>query len=181
MKEEDELIGEIENVLQPVVSAQGMDIWGIEYRRESVGWVLRIFLDSDRGISVEDCAEISRVAGDVLDVADLIQVPYNLEVSSPGIDRPLRKPEHFQKFIGDIIEIRTIIPVENRRNFRGELIEVSPETVVLECDKRNYPIPMSTIEKARFLYFESRERKKGETDSVARRRGDAGTGKNYAE
>jgi ribosome maturation factor RimP len=159
VKEEEELIGEIENILEPVVSAQGMEILQIEYRRESAGWVLRIFLDSERGISVEDCAEISRVAGDALDVADLIQVPYNLEVSSPGIDRPLRKPEHFQKVVGDIIEVRTITPVENRRNFRGELKEVFREAVVLECDKRSYAIPMSVIERARLLYFESMERK----------------------
>ena len=159
VREEDELIGEIENILEPVVSAQDMEILGIEYRRESAGWVLRIFLDSERGISVEDCAEISRVAGDMLDVADLIQVPYNLEVSSPGIDRPLRKPKHFQKSIGDIIEVRTITPVENRRNFRGELKEVSREAIVLECDDRSYAIPMSLIERARLLYFESMERK----------------------
>ena len=159
MKKEDELIGEIENLLEPVVSSQGMEILGVEYRRESAGWVLRIFLDSERGVSVEDCAEISRVAGDVLDVADLIQIPYNLEVSSPGVDRPLRKPEHFEKVIGDIIEVRTISPVQNRRNFRGELKETSPEEVVLECDKRSYSIPMSLVERARLLYFESMERK----------------------
>ena len=159
VKEEDELIGEIEHLLEPVVLAQDMEILGIEYRRESAGWVLRIFLDSERGVSVEDCAEISRVAGDVLDVADLIQIPYNLEVSSPGVDRPLRKPEHFQKVIGDIIEVRTVSPVQNRRNFRGELKEVSPEAVVLERDKSNYSIPISLIERARLLYFESMERK----------------------
>ncbi len=136
-----------------------MEILEIEYRRESAGWVLRIFLDSEQGISVEDCAEISRIAGDLLDVADLIQTPYNLEVSSPGIDRPLRKLEHFQKYIGDIIEVRTISPVQNRRNFKGELKEASSEGVVIECEARSYSIPMSLIERARLLYFESMERK----------------------
>ena len=138
-----------------MIAAQGMEILEIEYRRESAGWVLRIFLDSERGISVEDCAEISRIAGDLLDVADLIQTPYNLEVSSPGIDRPLRKLEHFQKYIGDIIEVRTISPIQNRRNFKGELKEASSEGVVIECEARNYSIPMSLIERARLLYFES--------------------------
>src|SRR5208337_1106508 len=104
LKKEDELIGEIWKLFDPVIAAQGMEILEIEYRRESVGWVLRIFLDGERGISVEDCAAISRIAGDLLDVADLIHTPYNLEVSSPGIDRPLRKLDHFQKHIGDIIE-----------------------------------------------------------------------------
>ena len=159
LKKEDELIGEIRDILEPVIEAQGVEILKIEYRRESVGWVLRIFLDSERGISVEDCAEISRTAGDLLDVADLIHIPYNLEVSSPGIDRPLRKTEHFQKYIGDIIEVRTISPIQNRRNFRGELKQASSEGVVIECEARSYSIPMSLIERARLLYFESMERK----------------------
>ena len=158
-KEEDELVSEIWNLLEPVIAAQGMEILEIEYRRESAGWVLRIFLDSERGISVEDCAAISRIAGDLLDVADLIQNPYNLEVSSPGIDRPLRKLEHFQKYIGNIIEVRTISPIQNRRNFKGELKEASSEGVVIECDARSYSIPLPLIERARLLYFESMERK----------------------
>ena len=159
LKKEEELIAEIWKLLQPVIAAQGMEILEIEYRRESVGWVLRIFLDSERGISVEDCAEISRIAGDLLDVADLIQVPYNLEVSSPGIDRPLRKLEHFQKHIGNIIEVRTISPIQNRRNFKGELKEASFEGIIIECEAGSYSIPMSLIERARLLYFESMERK----------------------
>jgi len=159
LKKENELIGETWNLLEPVIAAQGMEILEIEYRRESVGWVLRIFLDSERGISVEDCAQISRMAGDLLDVADLIQVPYNLEVSSPGIDRPLRKIEHFQKYIGDIIEVRTISPIQNRRNFRGELKQASLEGVAIECEAGSYSIPMALIERARLLYFESMGRK----------------------
>ena len=142
-KKTDELTGEVWNLLEPVIEAQGMEILEIEYRRESVGWVLRIFLDSEQGITVEDCAEVSRIAGDLLDVADLIQTPYNLEVSSPGIDRPLAKLEHFQKHIGDIIEVRTSSPIQNRRNFKGELKEaVLPEGVTLECDTRSYSIPI---------------------------------------
>jgi ribosome maturation factor RimP len=158
-KEEDELVSEIWNLLEPVIAAQGMEILEVEYRRESAGWVLRIFLDSERGISVEDCAAVSRIAGDLLDVTDLIPNPYNLEVSSPGIDRPLRRLDHFQKYIGYIIEVRTISPVQNRRNFKGELKEASSEGVVIDCEAGNYLIPMSLIERARLLYFESMERK----------------------
>ncbi len=159
LKKEDELIGEVWNLLEPVIAAQGMEILEIEYRRESVGWVLRIFLDGERGITVEDCAEVSRTTGDLLDVSDLIHIPYNLEVSSPGIDRPLRKLDHFQKHIGDIIEVRTISPIQNRRNFKGELKQASFEGVVIDCEAGSYSIPMSVIERARLLYFESMERK----------------------
>ncbi len=158
-QEEGELIGRIWNLVEPVVAARDMEVLDIEYRRESLGWVLRIFLDSQRGITVENCAEISRVVGEMLDAADLIPIAYNLEVSSPGIDRPLRKLEHFQKHIGDIIEVRTISPVQNRRNFRGALKEVSPEGVTVQCDSQDYSIGMPLIERARLLYFESLERK----------------------
>ncbi len=158
-KEEDELVGEIWNLLEPVIAAQGMEILEIEYRRESAGWVLRIFLDSVRGISVEDCAEVSRIVGDLLDVADVIRPSYHLEVSSPGIDRPLRRLEHFQKYIGDIIEVRTISAIQNRRNFKGELKGASSEGIVIACETGSYLIPMSLIERARLLYFESIKRK----------------------
>jgi len=158
-KEEDELVSEIWNLLEPVIAAQGMEILEVEYRRESAGWVLLIFLDSERGISVEDCAAVSRVVGDLLDVTDLIPNAYNLEVSSPGIDRPLRRLDHFQKYIGYIIEVRTISPIQNRRNLKGELKEASSECVVIECEAGNYSISMSLIERARLLYFESMERK----------------------
>ena len=158
-KEEDELVSEIWNLLEPVIAAQGMEILEVEYRRESAGWVLRIFIDSERGISVEDCAQVSRITGDLLDVADVIRPSYNLEISSPGIDRPLRKLEHFQKYIGDIIEVRTVSTIQNRRNFKGELKEASLDGVLIECDAMSYSIPMSLIERARLLYFESMERK----------------------
>ena len=158
-KEEGELVSERWNLLEPVIAAQGMEILEIEYRRESAGWVLRIFLDGERGISVEDCAQVSRIVGDLLDVADVIQPSYNLEISSPGIDRPLRRLEHFQKYIGDIIEVRTISAIQNRRNFKGELKGASSDDVLIECDAMSYSIPMSLIERARLLYFESMERK----------------------
>jgi ribosome maturation factor RimP len=158
-REENELICDIWDLLEPVIAAQGLEILEIEYRRESPGWVLRIFLDSDRGVSVDDCAGVSRVVGDLLDVADLIPNPYSLEISSPGIDRPLRKLEHFQKHIGDIIQIRTTTPILDRRNFTGELKEAAAQAISIECDAKCYRIPPAMVERARLLYFESMERK----------------------
>ncbi len=157
-QEAGELIGRLWNLVEPVVAAQAMEVLEIEYRRESLGWVLRIFLDSPEGITVDDCARTSRVLGDLLDVADVIPVAYHLEVSSPGIDRPLRKLEHFQKHIGDIIELRTISPVQNRRNFKGLLKEASIGGLIVQSDSNDYSIAMELIERARLLYFESLER-----------------------
>ncbi len=159
IREEDQLVDEIWKLLDPVIAARGMEILEIEYRRESIGWVLRIFLDSERGVTVEDCADISRIAGDLLDVADFIGKPYHLEISSPGVNRPLRKLEQFRKYIGDIIEVRTGSPIENRRNFKGVLTDATAEVVTVECDGKSYSIPKPLIERARLLYFESMERK----------------------
>ena len=158
-QEEGELVGRIWDLVKPVTAARDMDVLDIEYRHESLGWVLRIFLDSERGITVDDCAGISKVVSEMLDSADFIGTAYHLEVSSPGIDRPLRKLEHFQKHIGDIIDVRTISPLQNRRKFKGELKEASPEGLTVQCDSQEYSIGMELIERARLLYFESEERK----------------------
>lgn len=152
---------EVWELLEPVVAAEGMEILEIEYRRESIGWVLRIYIDREDGISVDDCAKISRVASDVLDVADPIPTAYNLEVSSPGLNRPLRKWEQFKKYVGEFIEIRTATPMEqNRRNFKGVLKEATPEQVVIETDEIDHVIALPLIERARLLYFESAKRKR---------------------
>lgn len=158
-QEAGELIGRLWNLVEPVIAAQAMEVLDVEYRRESPGWVLRIFLDSERGITVDDCARVSRALDDLLDTADLIPTTYHLEVSSPGIDRPLRKLEHFQMHLGDIIEVRTISPVQNRRNFKGALQGASPEGITVQCDSQDYSIGLELIERARLLYFESLERK----------------------
>ncbi len=154
-----ELIGVLWTIVEPPILAANMEVLDIEYCRESLGWVLRIFLDAQGGITVEDCAGISRLVGDMLDSTDVIPNPYHLEVSSPGIDRPLRKIEHFQNHIDDIIEVRTISPVENRRKFKGALKEVSQQAVTVQCESRDYSIDIELIERARLLYFESMERR----------------------
>jgi ribosome maturation factor RimP len=158
-KEEDHRIEDIWSLLEPVVASEGLEILEIEYRRESIGWVLRIYIDNEKGVSVDDCAGISRIVGDVLDVADLIPSSYHLEVSSPGIDRPLRRWEHFRKYTGDIVEIRTTSPLQNRRNFKGLLTEASSEQIVIESEGKSHTIPLLFIERARLLYFESTNRK----------------------
>ena len=158
-REEDHRVEEIWSLLEPVIASAGMEILEIEYRRESIGWVLRIYIDSERGVSVDDCASVSRTVGDVLDVSEVIRNSYNLEVSSPGLDRPLRRWEQFQKHIGDVVEIRTISPLQDRRNFKGLLREASPERVVVESEGKNHDIPLTLVERARLLYFESAKRK----------------------
>ena len=149
------IIAEVWKLVEPVVLAEGMELIEVEYRRESHGWVLRLFMDQDSGMSVDDCARMSDVVGDLLDVAEVIASRYHLEISSPGLNRPLRRVEHFLAQLGNVVELRTLVPMEGRRNFKGILREVTPETITMECDGQVHGIPFSQLDRARLRYFES--------------------------
>lgn len=149
------VVQKIWELVTPVITAEGMDLVEVEYRRESQGWVLRLFVDRDGGVNVEDCAAVSRVVGDLLDVADPITGPYHLEVSSPGLDRPLRRWEHFQRQIGKVVTVRTRVAVGARKNFKGILVDARPESIRVNCDGTLFDIPLDIVERARLRYFES--------------------------
>jgi ribosome maturation factor RimP len=100
---------------------------------------------------------VSRVVGDLLDVEDPISGPYHLEVSSPGLDRPLRRWEHFQDHLGMIVFVRTREALEGRKNFKGTLVDARPETIQMDCDGNVHEIALDNIERARLRYFESQE------------------------
>lgn len=153
-----ELTGRLWELLEPVIQAEGMELIEVEYRRESHGWVLRLFIDQPDGVTVDDCARISQVVGDFMDVTDLIQNRYHLEVSSPGLNRPLRKLGHFQSYLGKIIELRTSIPLDERRRFKGLLTEAEAETISLDCQGKRFNIPLRLVERARLCYFDSFEK-----------------------
>lgn len=139
---------EVRQVVEPILESQGMELVDLEYRRESQGWVLRLYIDRQGGISVNDCAEASGEVGAVLEVRDLIPNPYVLEISSPGLSRPLKKREHFEKYQNRLVKIKTFEPVEGRRNFKGTLLGLEGESVRLEVEGRIYEIPFQNIAKA---------------------------------
>ncbi len=165
-----ELIEKIPGLVEPVLTADGRELVEVEYRREATGWVLRLFIDQDGGVSIDDCAQVSRVIGDLLDVADIIPVAYHLEVSSPGLNRPLRKPEHFRSVIDKIIDVRTTILLSGRRRFKGLLREISGDQIRMDCDGSLHEIPLQFLERARLCYFDSLER---ENAGVSTRNGPA--------
>jgi ribosome maturation factor RimP len=142
-------------LLEPVAEAEGFELVEVEYRRESPGWVLRIFIDHIDGVTVDHCARISRLVGDILDVHDLIPNSYHLEVSSPGLNRPLRKARHYQRQVGRVVELRTRLPFGQRRNFKGVLLAAGEDRLHLDCDGQVYEIPLVDVEKARLRYFDS--------------------------
>jgi len=120
----------------------------LEYQRESQGWVLRIYIDQEGGVTVEDCAEVNREVGTTLEVRNLIANPYVLEVSSPGLTRSLKKAEDFIKYQTRLVKVKTFKPIEGRRNFKGTLLGLEGERVRLMVEGRIYEIPLQDITKA---------------------------------
>lgn len=139
------------SLIDSTVTGLGYELWGFEYRPHSESALLRIFIESDEGITVEDCAAVSRQLGASLDVEDLIPVAYILEVSSPGIDRVLFVPEHYQRYLGQLVKIRTRIAIDGRRNFKGTIVTVTDDDVTLEIDNLDYTIVYDVVDRARLV------------------------------
>ncbi len=144
----DRLLQEVRQVIDPILQSQGMELVDLEYQRESQGWVLRVYVDRKGGITLEDCSELSSELGTVLEVRDLIDNPYILEVSSPGLTRPLKKPEDFHKYQNRLVKIRTFEPIEGRKNFKGILQRLEGEKVYLQAEGKILEIPFQGIAKA---------------------------------
>ncbi len=139
---------EVREVVEPILQSQGFELVDLEYQRESRGWVLRIYLDREGGITLDDCAGVSHEVGAVLEVKDVIPNTYVLEVSSPGLTRPLKKPEDFNRFQNRLVKIKLYKPLDGRRNFKGTLLGLEGETVRVEVDQQVFEIPLQSIAKA---------------------------------
>lgn len=142
------LLREVREVVEPILESQGFELVDLEYQRESQGWVLRIYLDREGGVNLEDCAGVSHEVGAILEVKDLIPSAYILEVSSPGLTRPLKKPEDFNKFRNQMVKIKLYEPLEGRRNFKGTLLGLEGDRVRVEVEQRVYELPLQRIAKA---------------------------------
>jgi ribosome maturation factor RimP len=145
----------IQQLVEPVIVALGYQLWGIEYLGQGRHTLLRIFIDKVGGINVDDCAEVSRQASSILDVEDPIKDEYTLEVSSPGIDRILFRPEHYQQNIGATVKVRLQQNFNGRRNYAGQLqaierVEQEWE-IVVAVDNEAFRLPVSMIEKAHLV------------------------------
>ena len=137
----------IENLIEQVVTGLGYELVDIEFSPR--GRLLRVFLDIERGITVDDCATVSNQLQRVFEVEN---IDYDrLEVSSPGLDRPLKKLVDFERFAGEDVQIRLSLPVNNQRNFAGVLVGVRDGAVVLTTEKGEQVLPFEDIEKARLV------------------------------
>lgn len=135
-------------IADPILSNEGMELVEIEYRRESKGWVLRLYIDKAGGVTLDDCTRISQEVGRSLDVEDFISTPYTLEISSPGLPRPLKKEKDFMKYRNQMIKVKTFDPIENRRQFKGKLLGISEDRIEIEMDGGVFQIPLSNVAKA---------------------------------
>jgi ribosome maturation factor RimP len=148
----DATVARIWELATPLAEMEEMEIIDIEFRHEGsrAGKVLRLYLDKEGGATVDDLSRVSRQLSDLLDTRDTIEGAYTLEVSSPGINRPLKKPEHFARFVGKRVRVRTCEMINGRRSFVGVLREVLPDKIALTQDGTSYQIPFSVIEKSNY-------------------------------
>jgi ribosome maturation factor RimP len=141
-----------EPLVEALVADEGCELVDITYQREPQGWVLRIYIDRPGGVTVDDCQAVSRQVGDMLEGKDVLRYAYNLEVSSPGLNRPLKKAADFERFAGQRVRIKTSAAVEGRKNFSGKLTGYADGLVCLEIDGENVRLPLDSIGKAHIEY-----------------------------
>jgi ribosome maturation factor RimP len=137
--------------LASLVSAMGYEFVGSELVRQGRGSVLRVYIDSENGITLDDCSSVSHQVSAMLDVDDPIQGFYNLEISSPGLDRPLFELAQYRKFIGNRIKVRLYSPINGQRNFVGVLQRIDETDIHLLVDAEEVVLPFSSIEKAKVI------------------------------
>ncbi|HCE7275586.1 TPA: ribosome maturation factor RimP [Pseudomonas aeruginosa] len=142
---------QLQALLAPVVEALGYECWGVEFISQGRHSVLRVYIDRPEGILIDDCEAVSRQVSGILDVEDPISGEYTLEVSSPGMDRPLFTLKQFAKHAGEQVKIRLRSPYEGRRNYQGILRGVEEQDVVVLVDDHEYLLPIDSIDKANII------------------------------
>lgn len=138
-------------LLEPALQTLGYELWHLEWIGVGSGRVLRIYIDRDEGIDVDDCEKVSREVSAILDVEEPIQGRYNLEVSSPGLDRHLVRPAHFQRFVGQLARLKLALPKNGRRSFRGAIARADDTDMAIITDEGELPLKYEEIESARLV------------------------------
>jgi len=143
------VVDHVTTLTEPLCVSEGLELIHVEFQREPGGKILRLYLDKAGGISLNDCIDVSRQLGDILE-ANLVEIgPYRLEVTSPGLDRPLVKQNDFEKFKGHRVKIRTIRPIRGQKNFTGVLLGISGEQIHLQIDNQRTTISYQDVSRAR--------------------------------
>ena len=136
-------------LLRPTVEDMGFSLWGIELISPGRLPTVRLYIEADSGVTVDDCARVSHQVSGVLDVEDPINGEYTLEVSSPGVDRLLFQADHYVPYVGEVLDVRLRLPIEGRRRFRGTLGSTDGESIVIVVDDEPFNLPLRSIDRAR--------------------------------
>jgi ribosome maturation factor RimP len=142
---------ELQKLIEPTIERLGYELTDLEVRLSGQGGLLRLTIDKPDGIDLDDCEKVSHAVSALLDVEDPVPGNYNLEVSSPGLDRKLTKVEHFQRFEGETLKVTMRFPIEGRRRFRGTLVSSDDENIVVEVDGESHSLPLTMIDTARLV------------------------------
>jgi ribosome maturation factor RimP len=146
------VVDRVVDLAQSLMDDMAFELVDVVFASERGRWVLRVYVDKDGGITLDDCARVSRELGTLVEVHEIIDQPYTLEVSSPGLDRPLKNEKDFRRAVGMKIKIKTIAPVEGQKQFVGQLQEVLEGTLILLVEDKPIPVSMVDIERANLVY-----------------------------
>ena len=141
----------IMSLIEPILIIEELELVDVEYKKEGKNWVLRVYIDREGGVALEDCQKVSRLAGDLIEVEDVIEPVYTLEVSSPGLNRVLKKEKDFHKYSGKKINVQCHAPMDGRKKFTGILTGFIDQSIYLEMDGQQYTIPLSLVAKANLV------------------------------
>ncbi len=153
MSDPKRIINDVSLLAESLLPEFGVEMVDVEFHFERGRWILRVFIDKEGGVAVDDCASISRELGDLIEAENIIGSSYVLEVSSPGLNRPLKKEEDFIRSIGKMVKLKMSRPISKRRNFAGRLTNVNEGMISLTIDENNLiELPLDEIDKARLKY-----------------------------
>ncbi len=136
-------------IIEPELDELGFELVDVDYIQDGGTFTLRFYIDKEDGINVDHCAEASRMISAILEQNDFVGGKYMLEVSSPGIERPVRKIADFERFIGEVIKIKTVTPIEGRKRYKGTIIGIKDGLIEIDVDGTNYTIHIENIKKAK--------------------------------
>ena len=145
---QEQVVRQAWEVLEPELAEQGYELIEVEYVRDGGRHILRLYIDKEDGVTIDDCVGASRYLGTVLDKDEFLSDAYNLEVSSPGIARPIRKEEDFVRFVGETVKIKTVSPIEGRSRYTGRLCGLEDGLLSVECDGQEFAIHVQNVKKA---------------------------------
>jgi ribosome maturation factor RimP len=143
---------QVADLVEPILDEMGFELVDVEYLSKYGRWVLRLYIDKEGGVTIDDCARVSGEIGDLIDVKDIIKHEYILEVSSPGLNRPLKKERDFIRATGKRVKVRMVTPVNGRRNFTGYLKNFEDGTLYVEAEGTLVALPWLEVDKANLVY-----------------------------